>query len=96
MTDPQHILGLSATAEPDEIRRRYLELVRQHPPDRDPQRFAEIRAAYDELSDPVKQLNNRLFEVKSADSLDAIIADVMARTRQKRIPTDVLLSLARH
>ena len=95
MADPLHILGVSASAGPDEIRCKYLELVRQHSPDREPERFAQIRAAYDELSDPVQQLNKLLFEVESVDSIDAIIVDLHERLRQRRIPTDVLLSMAK-
>jgi len=95
MTDPLLLLGVSASAGSDEIRRRYLELVRQHPPDRDPARFAEIRAAYDELSDPAQQLHKLLFDVESVDSIDRVIVDLYARLRQRRIPTDLLLSLAK-
>jgi len=95
MADPLFTLGVSASAEPDEVRRRYLELVRQHPPDRDPERFAEIRQAYDELSDPIQQLRKLLFDVESVDSIDRVIADLHAQLRQRRIPTDVLLSLAK-
>ena len=32
-------LGLSPSAAGEEIRQRYLELVRAHPPSRDPERF---------------------------------------------------------
>ena len=95
MADPLHILGVSASARPDEIRRRYLELVRQYPPDRDPDRFAKIRAAYDELSDPVQQLDKLLFDIESVDSLDTVIADLHAGLRSRPIPTDLLLSLAK-
>ncbi len=95
MADPLLILGVSASAGSDEIRRRYLELVRRHSPDRDPERFAEIRAAYDELSDPVHQLQKLLFDVESVDSIDRVIVDLRARLRQRRIPTDMLLSLAK-
>ena len=45
MNDPYVQLGLPPSADETEIRRRYLELVRQFPPDRAPERFAEIRAA---------------------------------------------------
>ena len=75
MADPFLILGVSANAGSDEIRRRYLELVRQHPPDRDPARFAEIRAAYDELRDPVQQLHNLLFDVEPVDTIDHVIVE---------------------
>ena len=40
MNDPYETLGLSPDAGESEIRRRYLELVREFPPDRAPERFA--------------------------------------------------------
>ncbi len=96
MADPYQVLGVPSHAEPEEIRRKYLELVRQHPPDRDPVRFAEIRAAYDDLNDPVQQLHSMLFDIESHDSIDAIIIDLHARLRLERIPTNMLLSLAKN
>jgi len=94
MPDPYEILDLSPQSDDVAIRRRYLELVRRHPPDRDPQRFAAIRRAYEELRDPQKRMESRLFRVKTDDSLDAIVADVRGRFHTARIPTDTLLSLA--
>ena len=46
------LLGVSAEADEAEIRRAYLEKVRQHPPDRDPELFERVRDAYDRLRDP--------------------------------------------
>lgn len=94
MPDPYEILGLPAGADDVTVRRRYLELVRANPPERSPERFSAICAAYEELRDPVKRLENRLFRTKSDDSMESIITDVRARLRGQRIPLDTLLSLA--
>jgi curved DNA-binding protein CbpA len=96
MNDPYEVLGLPRTADEAETRRRYLELVRQSPPDRDPSRFAEIRAAYDHVRDPVRRLEAQLFEVDSGEALDAIAAELRARLRDRlnRSPLDILLALA--
>jgi len=51
--DPFAILGTSRYAEDAEIRARYLELVRQYPPDTEPDRFREIRSAYEAARDPL-------------------------------------------
>lgn len=91
MPNPLQILGLSNTASEQEIRVRYLELVRKFPPDSHPDKFAEIRAAYDNLSDPRRRLQQQLFEL-SEDSLSEIIVEVNAN-RQHRIPTDQLLAM---
>lgn len=52
-TDPFTILRLARDAGEAEIRSRYLELVKQFPPDRDPDKFREIRAAYEAIKDPL-------------------------------------------
>lgn len=94
MHDPYEVLGLDGASDEAAIRQRYLELVRQHPPERDAERFAQIREAYDALRDPVRRMNARLFEVRTHDSFDAIHAEALKRLRSARIPTDTLLSLA--
>jgi curved DNA-binding protein CbpA len=94
MADPYETLGLSRAASDAEIRRRYLELVRQFPPEREAERFAAIRQAYDQLRDPVSRLGARLFEIDAGDSWEAVQADWARRLRTARIPADALLSLA--
>jgi curved DNA-binding protein CbpA len=94
MADPYEIMGVSPAADEAMLRRRYLELVRQYPPEKSPRQFAEIRAAYDELRDPVARLHQRVFEVHAGESLDNMIADARARVRTARIPTETLLSMA--
>ena len=96
MSDPYTVLDLPRDADEEAIRRRYLELVRQYPPDRAPERFASIRAAYDEVRDPARRLAALIFEVATPDTVDAIADDLRARLRGRldTIPTDALLALA--
>lgn len=94
MRDPHQILGLDPSADETAIRQRYLALVRQYTPEQAPERFSEIRAAYEELRDPVKRLQGRLFEFRSDDSPAAIRTDIIKLLRSKRIPNDTLMSLA--
>ena len=51
--DPFQTLGLSADASEAEVRARYLQLVKQFSPDREPEKFREIRAAYEAARDPL-------------------------------------------
>jgi hypothetical protein len=95
MTNSYDVLGLNHNADAEAIRRRYLELVRQHPPERSPQKFGEIRAAYDQLRDPLVHLNNRLFNLTASQSLEDLVSEMRPDVRQRRIATKVLLSLAR-
>ncbi len=46
------LLGVEEAASAEELRAAYMEKVRQHPPDRDPEVFEKIRDAYDQLRDP--------------------------------------------
>jgi hypothetical protein len=95
MLDPYETMGLPRDASVAEIRDRYLTLVRQHPPDRDPERFAAIHAAYEALRDPAKRIEERIFSVRvGSDSLEALSADIKRRLFEKRIPVQALLSLA--
>jgi curved DNA-binding protein CbpA len=94
MTDPYEVLGVPSDADEAEIRRRYLELVRQFPPDQAPERFTAIRAAYDEVRDPARRLQAQLFETSTSDSLDAIATNIRTRLTGRRLPLDFLLSLA--
>lgn len=93
MADPADVLGLTSDATEEEIRQRYLALVRQHPPDRDPERFAEIRAAYDQLRDPITNLQQRLFSTTPHETFESLADQLRAEVRVLRIPTEVLLSL---
>ena len=51
------VLGVSASATPEQVRAAYLEKVRQHPPDRDPEQFERVRDAYGRLRDPRSRIN---------------------------------------
>jgi len=60
MNDPFSTLGVGEDADDDQIKQRYLSLVRLFPPDREPERFQVYRAAYEALSDQRKRLEAKL------------------------------------
>jgi DnaJ-domain-containing protein 1 len=95
MYDPYEQMGLPPGSDDAQIRRRYLELVREYPPDRAPQRFAEIHAAYDALRDPTRRLQAKLLDVHSShDSLEVIEAKLNERLRSARFPVSLLVAWA--
>ncbi|MEQ8787730.1 MAG: J domain-containing protein [Pirellulaceae bacterium] len=94
-SDPYKVLGLGHDADSDLIRSRYLQLVREHPPEREPQRFGEIRAAYEQLRDPIESMTRRLFSTTSSVTFEELRATQRRDIRQQRLPTDLLLSLGR-
>ena len=94
MSDPYEILGISPAADEAQIRGRYLDLVREFPPDRDPERFAEIRAAFDELRNPLVRLQREIFDLGHRDTLASLETELRTRLRKARLSVDALLSFA--
>ena len=80
MSDPYAVLGLSPDDDDEAIRRRYLELVRQFPPEHQPQKFAAVRAAYEALRDLNTRLRYRLFEAGKRETIDALLEEVACRS----------------
>jgi len=93
MSDPYAVLGLADDSDDEAIRRRYLELVKQHGPDRDPERFAAIRQAYESLRDLDTRLRHRLFETGRQESIDAVLKEVACRSPRRRLSLTALLSV---
>ena len=88
-----HTLGLSPHCSEDELRKRYLELVRQFPPESHPEKFSRIHEAYEKLRNPLETIEEMLFSLDSDDSIDQIIADVLTDVRDERLPTSMLLKM---
>lgn len=93
-TDPFATLGLSSGATDEEIRAKYLQLVRENPPDRAPERFAEIRAAYEDLRDPARHLADQIFQLDCRASVADLKAAVRERLGSPQLTLDALLALA--
>jgi curved DNA-binding protein CbpA len=55
-TDPYEILGVPRSATAAALKQAYFALVRAHPPERDPETFKQVRAAYERLRDPAARL----------------------------------------
>lgn len=63
-SDPYLALNIPRSAGEGEIKRAYFTLVRQYPPETEPLRFQEIRAAYEQLRDPETRATTDLFLVQ--------------------------------
>lgn len=94
MNDPYRILNLPADADDGAIRERYLELVRRWPPDHAPEKFAEVRQAYEQLRDRIGRLKYRLFERHPGQGLESLIEEAQARIR-RRVALKELLAVCR-
>jgi curved DNA-binding protein CbpA len=95
MPDAYAVLGVALDAADDTIRLRYLELIRQFPPEHNAERFAAIRAAYEKVKDIDARVRYRLFEAGREDTIEAIIEEVACRTPRRRIGLKDLLAAER-
>ena len=66
MNDPFTVLGVGEDAGDDQIKQRYLALVRAFPPDREPEQFQAYRAAYEAVRDQRKRLEAKLLRTNEA------------------------------
>ncbi|OGB30309.1 MAG: hypothetical protein A3F78_09275 [Burkholderiales bacterium RIFCSPLOWO2_12_FULL_61_40] len=62
MSDPYHVLGVARDADDAAIRAAYLAAVRLSPPDRDAERFAALRRAFDAVASHRLRLAHDLFD----------------------------------
>ena len=76
MTDYE-ILGLTSEATPEEIKKAYFELVRKHPPDKDPKGFQEIRAAYERLVSGPPEENESEVTYPTGDYMTDFFVDMI-------------------
>ena len=90
-SNAHQILGLKPGAPADEIRKAYLTLVRQYPPDREPDKFREIHAAYQMLNDPIALATALLTPSRDKPDLVNVIAE--AEKTRPRLATLNLLAL---
>jgi curved DNA-binding protein CbpA len=58
--DPYAVLGVERTASSAEIKKAYFALVREYPPERAPDAFKRVRAAYERLRDPEQRLETEI------------------------------------
>ena len=93
MSDAYEVLGIPDDADDDAIRRRYLELVRQFPPERHPERFAAIRQAYESLRDLDTRVEHRLFQAERTETIDALIEEMACQGPRHRLSLQTLLAV---
>lgn len=67
MKNPFHVLDLPDDTSDEAVKKAYLRLVRQYPPERDPDRFQEIRSAFETIASQRDRLRFQLFQVSQPD-----------------------------
>jgi curved DNA-binding protein CbpA len=91
--NPHEVLGVAGDADDEAIRRRYLELVREYPPEQHPERFAQVRAAFEALRDLDTRLQKRLFQGPRAVTLDTVIKELECRNPRPRTSLQKMLQI---
>lgn len=68
LENPYNILGVERTASESEIKQAYFALAREHQPERDPEGFKRIRAAYEKLRSGGELAETDLFPIEGMDT----------------------------
>ena len=77
-------LGLPISASRDEVRRRYLELIRAHPPSREPELSERIISAYEALKDDRCRVETALFGMARYGDFDLALEDLVNAVPSRR------------
>jgi curved DNA-binding protein CbpA len=93
MTDPYTLLGVTSSDDDATIRRRYLELVRKFPPEQFPEKFIEIRAAFEIVSDVDSRVRHRVFDKGRTETIERLIQELSSQAEPPRIPLQTLLKV---
>lgn len=92
LNNPHQVLGLAHDATPEVVRQRYLQLVRQYPPEKFPIRFQEINQAYQYINDPLAHADAIIRSVAvTAPDLGQVCEE--AARQPPRLSTNTLLAL---
>ena len=90
-SDPYLVLGLPKTASQIEIKRAYFALIRQYPPEADPEKFKIIRAAYEKIKDTARRAETDIFLPQAPPAWKPPKVKTTLDTAFH--PTDILLTL---
>ena len=73
---PYSLLNISPESTDEEIRQAYLEQVKAHPPEREPQRFERIRRAHEKVKDRRSRVAFALLDPLGGETFEDIVGDL--------------------
>lgn len=94
MKTPYEILSVAADASDNEIRQAYLQIVKDNPPDHDPEQFQLIHNAYASIKDQKSRVSYDLFNVTSID-FDELINQALCTEQTVKLTPDHFNKLLR-
>ncbi len=78
-------LGLLPDASDEDIRNSYLQLVKRHTPEKDPERFRQITEAYEAIKDVQNRVRGKIFGALTIrDYEGALLSLAKAREVKRR------------
>lgn len=84
MRKDYEILGIGEDADEKAIKRAYFKLIRKHSPEKDPEQFQEIRAAYERLLEEKDKPENGIqLEFPADDKFALSMFDQIQRLMQE-------------
>ena len=92
MSNPYQILEIPKSATQEEIKKAYFGLIKKYPPEKEPEKFKTIRAAYDSLKTPIKKAEADLFIFKEPEE-DFEFPDDMKQVYSSEINTEDILEI---
>ncbi len=78
------ILGVHPDAGDEEIRKKYLELIKKHPPESDTERFQEVVDAYERIKDAPARLRTRILGPMETRETEAYLRKLFRAAAPKR------------
>ncbi len=89
-------LGLDIGASDEEIRKRYLELIKLHTPEKDPDRFQKITRAYEKISSSRRRIRTKLFGTLDEKDPETVLLELCRakKTGRRRVGLQELLAEA--
>lgn len=93
MANPYEILGVAPADGDEVIRRRYLELIRQYPPEQHPEQFKRVREAYEQVKDADSRLSFLLFDPSQGESIEELLEEERCRSTRNLPRLEALLDL---
>lgn len=76
------ILGTTAKISDKRIKEKYIQAVRKHPPETDPEGFEKVRYAYETLKNPEQRKQYDIYR-KHGNSLNKMLENVPYELRKK-------------
>lgn len=92
MKNPYTVLQVLSSATDTEIKEAYVKLVKKYPPERSPERFKEIRKAYETILSSKDRIAFTLFSVEEVTP-EHLMEDFFHKEQRNRVAPGELIDI---